>query len=111
MGCRPKHRRESHNLACARHNERSIPPAPPWQPVFPNTHIDIVADDRGFRRHSLCCALCKDQQPLLGACVLDRSAHERVDQLLQHYLTHQSPGPQRGTGSDCRRNGDFVHLP
>ena len=32
----------------------------------------------------------KNQQPALGACVLDRRAHQRVDQLLQHDLARDS---------------------
>ena len=47
---------------------------------------DRVAAGRGFRRDPRLRPSRKDQQSALGASVLDRGAHERVDQLLQHDL-------------------------
>ena len=49
-------------------------------------HDDRVAAGRGFRRDPRLRAARKNQQAALGACLLDRGAHERVEQLLQDDL-------------------------
>ena len=47
-------------------------------------HDHRIAAGRGFRRDPLLDASRKNQQASLGARLLDRGAHERVDQLFQH---------------------------
>ena len=50
------------------------------------THDDRVATGRGFRLDPLLRAACKDQQAALRPRLLDRGAHERVEQLFQDDL-------------------------
>ena len=49
-------------------------------------HDDRVAVGRGFRLDPRLSPARKDQQAALGARLLDRGAHERVEQFLQHDL-------------------------
>ena len=49
-------------------------------------HGHRIAAGRGFRRDPLLSPSRKNQQASLGTRVLDRCAHERVEQLLQHDL-------------------------
>ena len=54
--------------------------------LFCQTHADGVAAGRGFRRDAQLVAARKEQQPPLSTGVLDRRAHERVEQFLEDDL-------------------------
>ena len=54
--------------------------------LFCQTHDDGVATGRGFRRDAQLVAARQEQQPPLSTGVLDRRAHERVEQFLQDDL-------------------------
>ena len=86
-GSGPRHRRESRSPACAGHSEEPTPAARPRSrassrrctitvsPLVVASAVDPQLIPRG-----------QNQQTSLGAGLLDRGAHERVDQLFQNDL-------------------------
>ena len=84
------------------------------------THDDRVAAGRGFRLYPQLIASRKNQQTSLSTRVLNRGAHERVDQFLQddlarHGLRDFDHGREIQVFDRCpdraRRTGHWLFLP
>src|SRR6516162_468747 len=54
--------------------------------TVPQAYDDRVASGRGFRRYPIILTSRKDQYPSLGARMLNRCTHQRVNELLQDDL-------------------------